>query len=50
MSREERRKVIQKSVKLVGWMDTRARLKTQEDREVYEELAAEFRKSYRAPS
>lgn len=39
MGKEERKEAIRKSISLIGWMSTSARIQTKEDREIFDELA-----------
>ena len=43
MTKEERTKQIKKSVDLMGWTATLERVKTAEDRTIFDELSEDFR-------
>lgn len=40
---EERRKVLETAIDLVGWLEVGVRIKTKQDHELFDQLRAEFR-------
>ena len=48
MNKEERIKEIRKAVKLLGWMEVGARVRSREDQAIFAELGEEFRATQKA--
>lgn len=48
MSKEERVKEIRKAIKLVGWTEVGQRVRSPEDRAIFDELGQEFRTENKA--
>jgi len=48
MSKEERVKEIRKAIKLLGWTEVGARVRSREDQAIFAELGEEFRATQKA--